>query len=123
MALSSIAIEQTKAAEKTMDRCIQLLDYLATNEMGKIRFHASEMILNIHSDVSYLSETGARSRACRNFFMGWMPKDKEPIKLNDAFHMNSTIMRFVGASAAEATLGRYSTIAKQEYFFDKHWTT
>jgi hypothetical protein len=63
MALSSIAIKQMKATEKTMGRCIQLLDYLATNEMAKIRFHASQMILNIHSDKSHLSETGARSRA------------------------------------------------------------
>jgi hypothetical protein len=47
MALSSIAIEQTKATEKTMDRCIQLLDYLPTNQMAKIRFYASKMILNI----------------------------------------------------------------------------
>jgi hypothetical protein len=70
MALSSIAIEQTKATEKTMGRCIQLLDYLATNEMVKIRFHASKMILNIESDASYLSETRACSRACGHFFHG-----------------------------------------------------
>jgi hypothetical protein len=36
MTLSSIAVEQTKATEKTMGRCIQLLDYLATNEVVKI---------------------------------------------------------------------------------------
>ncbi len=29
MALSTIAIEQTKATEKTMAKCFQLLDYLA----------------------------------------------------------------------------------------------
>jgi hypothetical protein len=57
MALCSIAIDHMKATEITMGRCTQLLDYLATNEMAKIRFHASEMILNINSDVSYLSET------------------------------------------------------------------
>jgi hypothetical protein len=50
MALSSMAIKQTIATEKTMDRCIQLLDCLATNEMAKIRFRASDMIFNIHSD-------------------------------------------------------------------------
>ncbi len=68
MALSSIAVEQTKATEKTMARCIQLLDYLSTNEMAKIRFHASKMILNIL--FNYLSETSARSRACGHFFHG-----------------------------------------------------
>ncbi len=70
MAFSSIAIKQTKATEETMGRCIQSLDYLATNEMAKIRFHTSTMILNIHSDASYLSETGAYSRASGHFFMG-----------------------------------------------------
>jgi hypothetical protein len=74
MALSSIAIEKTKVTEKTMGRCIQSLDYFATNEMAKIRFYASEIILNIHFDVSYLSETGALSRACGHFSMGWCQK-------------------------------------------------
>jgi hypothetical protein len=105
MALSSIAIKQTKAAENTMGRRIQLLDYLATNEMAKIRFHASKMILNVHSDASYLSETGAPSRACGHFFMGWMAKDNKRIQLNKAFHTNSTIMRFMVEFAAEAKLG------------------
>jgi hypothetical protein len=105
MALSSIAVEQTKVTEKTMGRCIQLLDYLATNEMAKNSFHTSNMILNIHSDTSYFSETNACSRACGHFFMGWMPNDNQPIQLNRAFHKNSTVMRFVLTSAAEAELG------------------
>ncbi len=73
-ALSTIAIEQTKATEMTMGRCMQLLDYLASNQEAKVRFHASDMIMNIHSDASYLSKKGAQSRACGHFFMGWMPK-------------------------------------------------
>ena len=105
LALSSIAIKQTQATEKAIVRCIQLLDYLATNEMVKIKFHASDMILNIHSDTSYLLETGACSRACGHFFMGWMQEDNEPIQLNGAFQTNSTIMRYMVASAAEAKLG------------------
>jgi hypothetical protein len=105
MALSSIAVEQTKATEKTLGRCLHLLDYLASNSEAKVRYHASDMIMNIHSDASYLSETKARSRACGHFFMGWMPKNGEPIKLNGAFYVNTTILRFVVASAAEAELG------------------
>jgi hypothetical protein len=72
--LSSIAAEQTKATEKTHSRCHQLLDYLASNPDAKIRFHKSDMIMNIHSDASYLSEPNARSRTCGYFFMGSMPK-------------------------------------------------
>ena len=105
MALSSIAVEQTKATERTMKRCCELLDYLATQSEAKIRFHASDMVMNIHSDASYLSETKSRSRACGHFFMGWMPKNGEPIRLNGAFFTNTTILRFVVASAAEAELG------------------
>jgi hypothetical protein len=39
------------------------------------------------------------------FFMGWMPKNREPIRLNRAFHVSSTILQFVVTSAAEAKLG------------------
>ena len=105
MALSSIAVEQTRATEKTMNRCTHLLDYLAGHSDAKVRFHASDMILNIHSDASYLSEAKARSRACGHFFLGWMPQNSEPIRLNGAFHVSTTILRFVVASAAEAELG------------------
>ena len=58
-ALSTIAIDQTKATERTMNRCIQLLDYLASNQNAKVRFYASDMVMNIHSDASYLSESGS----------------------------------------------------------------
>ncbi len=105
MALSSIAVEQTKATEKTMARCTQLLDYLSGHADSKVRFHASDMILNIHLDASYLLEAKARSRTCRLFFMGWMPQDGEPIQLNGAFHVSTTILCFVAASAAKAELG------------------
>jgi hypothetical protein len=37
--------------------------------------------------------------------MGWMPQDDEPICLNGAFHVSTTILRFVVASTAEAELG------------------
>jgi hypothetical protein len=105
MALSAIAVEQTKAMVKTMGRCIQLLDYLASNLEAKVRYYVSDIIMNIHSDVSYLSETKARSRARGHFFMGWMPKNGEPIKINGAFYKNATILKFVVASVAEAELG------------------
>ena len=51
------------------------------------------------------TKSGARSQACGHFFMGWMPKNGEPIQINEAFYTSSVIMRFVVASAAEAELG------------------
>ena len=112
MTLSAIAVEQTKATTKMLGKCIQLLDYLASNSEAKVRFYAFDMIMNIHLDTSYLSETGARSRACGHFFMGWMPEHCEPIKINRAFYVNATILKFVVASAAEAELGAYSTTVR-----------
>ncbi len=105
MTLSAIAVEQMEATAKTLDKCIQLLDYLASDSKAKVRFYVSDMIMNIHSDASYLSETGARSRACGHFFMGWMPENGEPIKINGAFFVNATILKFVVVSVAEAKLG------------------
>ncbi len=70
-----------------------------------MRFHASDMIMNIHSDASYHSKKEREVTLADFFFMGWMPKDKKSIKLNGTFHTNSGIMRFIIASAAEAELG------------------
>jgi hypothetical protein len=81
---------------------MQLIDYLAHNVDTKVRFHASDMIMNTHLDASYLSEAKACSHACGHFFMGWLPKDGNPIKLNGAFLVSATIMRFAIASAAKA---------------------
>jgi hypothetical protein len=61
--------------------------------------------MNVHFNASYLSESDARSRACGHFFMGWSPKDGNPIKLNSAFFTLYAILWFVVASAAEAELG------------------
>jgi hypothetical protein len=85
MALSFIATKQYKGTTNTMEKAKQLLDYLATYPDTIIRFRASDMILNDHSDASYLSESEACSRACSHFFMGWSPKDGNPIQLNGAF--------------------------------------
>jgi hypothetical protein len=52
MPLNDIAMEQTKATEKTQAAANQLLDYLATHPDATIRYHASDMILYIHSDAS-----------------------------------------------------------------------
>jgi hypothetical protein len=70
MPLNDIATEQTKATGKTHAATNQLLDYLATHPDATIRYHASDMILHIHSDASYLSVSNARSRLGGMFFLG-----------------------------------------------------
>ena len=104
-ALSSIASEQAKATKNTMAKLKHMLDYLDTHPDATIRFYASDMILNIHLDASYLSEPEGKSRAAGHFFLGWMPEDGKPIRLNGAFFTLCTILKFVAASAAEVDLG------------------
>jgi hypothetical protein len=73
MLLNDISTEQTKATEKTKAATNQMLDYLATHPYAAIRYHASDMILHIHSDASYLSVSNARSRLGGLFFLGNNP--------------------------------------------------
>jgi hypothetical protein len=74
MALSSIAIKQTKRTTSTMEKAKQLHDYLAANPDATMRFKASNMIMNIHSDMMYLLEANACSRACGHFSWDGTPK-------------------------------------------------
>ena len=104
-ALSEIAGQQAKPTQKTMDRVNKFLDYMASNPDAKIRYHASDMVLNVHSDASYLTAPKARSRVGGHFFLGSIPKDGCPIRLNGAILTNCTILKCVAASAAEAELG------------------
>ena len=80
--LSSIASKQSQATEGTEKKVKQLLDYSTTQPDATVRYYASEMVLNIHSDASYLSEARARSRVAGYYFMGGVPKNGQPITLN-----------------------------------------
>ena len=100
MALSTIASKQAKTTKITLKNVHQVLDDLATKQDATIKFHASDMVLNIHSDESYLSTKNAKSRASGNFFLG-----SEPITFNGAIFTFCTILKFVASSAPEAELG------------------
>jgi hypothetical protein len=61
-ALNTMASEQSNPTERTLKSVYQFLDYMATHPNAVIRFCASDMILNVHSDASYLS--AERTRSC-----------------------------------------------------------
>jgi hypothetical protein len=103
MALSEISLQQSAPTENTMKRVNQFLDYMWTHPDAKIQYRASDMILNVRSDASYLTAPKERSRAGGYFFLGSLPR--RPIKLNGAIHVTCTILKLVAASAAEAELG------------------
>jgi hypothetical protein len=77
MPLNDIVTEQTKATEKMKATTNQMLDYLATHPDATTPYHASDMILNIHSDASYLSISNSRSRLGGLFFLGNKPPSKK----------------------------------------------
>jgi hypothetical protein len=103
MPLNDIATEQTRATEKTKTAAGQLLDYLATHPDAKICFHASDMILHIHSDASYLSVSKARSRLGGIFYLGYIPPNED--KLNGSILNVVSFIKNVVASAAESEVG------------------
>ena len=62
---------------------------------------ASEMILALHSDASYLSEPGAKSRAGGHFYL----KDKTDKDVNNGAVLTlSKIIKHVMTSASEAEI-------------------
>jgi hypothetical protein len=103
MPLNDIATNQTKATEKTQAAMNQMLDYLATHPGATIRYHASDMILSIHSDASYLSVSNARSRLGVLFFLG--NKSPEQETLNGSILYVAAIIKNVVASAVESEVG------------------
>ena len=73
VALGSIAAHQAKGTQATADACVDLLNYAASHPDAVIKYFASDMILHIHTDASYLSESEARSRAGGYFFVSTHP--------------------------------------------------
>ena len=109
-AINDIASQQAKPTAATTQHLCQLLDYAASNPNTTIRFAASQMVLHIHSDGSYLSAPCSRSRAAGHFFLSNWPKDitkpDDPSPpTNGPVYTVCKTLRNVMASAAETELG------------------
>ncbi len=65
--LSAIAARQSNGTRAGADACHQVLDYIATYPNAGIRYKACNMVLSVHTDVSYLSKSGGKSRAASCF--------------------------------------------------------
>jgi len=110
VALNAIATQQASPTQKTLERVKQLLDYCASQEEAVITYHASNMILAIHSDAGYLNESKARSRAGGHFFLS---SDAQNPPNNGAILTIAQIIDAVMSSAAEAELGALFINAKE----------
>jgi hypothetical protein len=99
--LSAIGAQQAKATENTRNAVDQLLDYVATYPTDGTTYRASGMILAAHSDASFLTEPGSRSRAGAYIFLS----ENDPVpRVNGPILSIAQIIKFVMASAAEAEL-------------------
>jgi hypothetical protein len=86
MALSDIVTQQATLTKNTRKQVKQFLDYMWTHPDAKICYRASDMILNVHFNASYLSAPCTCSHISVYFFLGSLPINSNPIKLNGAIH-------------------------------------
>jgi hypothetical protein len=100
-ALSAITARQSNGTQAVAEECHQLIDYVATHPDTGIRYHACDMILAVHTDASYLSELGGKSRAARHFYLtNWNDEDFN----NGAILTLSSIIKDVISSASDVEL-------------------
>ena len=75
VAISDLAAAQSKSTENTNAALTKLLNYAASHPDAELEFHASDMILHIDSDASYLSVPECRSRAAGYFYLSQKPNN------------------------------------------------
>ncbi len=111
-AIGSIATQQSTPTQATMQAVTHLLNYCATHPDATIQYIASNLVLHVKSDASYLTAPKARSRAAGYHFLSSCPTDPTrppgahdpPPPNNGAIHVLCSIMRKVVSSAAKAEL-------------------
>ena len=109
-ALGTLATQQAKGTQATMEVLMQLLNYCATHPHAVIQYQASNMVLWTHSNASYLTAPKGISRAAGYCFLSNRPSKPptatdEPPPDNGPVHVLCQIMKSVMASTAEAELG------------------
>ncbi len=111
--INAIASQSSKPTEDTMWQTLQLLNYLATKEDAVLSYHASDMVLAVHSNVSYLSKPKARSRAGEHFFLS----SDTTIPPNNGTVLNiAYIIKNVMSSATKTELvGLYIMVRESVY--------
>ena len=78
------------------------LDYTASQDEAVVTYHSSDMVLACHSDASYLSKPGARSRVGGYFLLS---NDANMPANNSAVFNITQIIKAVMMLAAEVEIG------------------
>jgi hypothetical protein len=111
-AIGTLALQQTNGTKATLQALTQLLNYCSTHPDATIRYIASDMILHVESDASYLTAAKACSCVAGYHFLSILPAnstklpgpDDLPPPANGAINVLCQILREVVSSTAEAKL-------------------
>ena len=98
-AVHELGSVQAQPSINDMLKMERLLQYVSVHQHQGIRFHASNMQLQIQSDASYLSRTRARSVLGGLHYLGTTDY------INGPFFCTSKLISCIVTSAAEAELG------------------
>ena len=106
VALETLATQQSKPTESLWNDITWFLNYAASHPDAKKCFSASDMILHISSDGSYLSESKSRSCVGGIFYLSekltqhsQTPDCNHPF--NAPFHVVAKILKMITSSAME----------------------
>ena len=107
IALENLSAAHNNCTQKTAKKLVWLLNYYGTNTKYNIRYHASVMVLLIHSDAFYLSEPQVQSRPSGFFYLINASEDsnKAPtnkLTLNGEIQIPSIILYKSMASTTES---------------------
>lgn len=100
--VSRLASMQATPTKDVLNDVIRLMQYAASHPDAGIRYHRSDMKLQVHSDASGQSESLARSRAGGLQFVTTNAGLGDPAAINGAIEVISTIIPSVCGSVAEA---------------------
>lgn len=103
LGVNKMSSRQSDPTEQDWKDFLHLMSFAATWPDCKIRYFPSDMILIIDADVSYLSETLARSRGGGVAYMG---KKNDPTFINGPIDVMCVILPTIVSSACE---GEYAT--------------
>ena len=119
VALNAIDTSQAHIKPTTMGYIIWLFNYVATHPDSTLHYHASNMILHVSSNESYLCKEHARSRSGGHFFLSdrLFDNGNKPSSLptsNVAIHTLCQLIKTVISSAEEAEIGATFLNAKDD---------
>jgi hypothetical protein len=109
-AITTISTRQKNINDKLLTAVERMLSYINRFPDAKVIYEASKMELITHADASYLSETGARSRAGG---IMWLGDSQHPNQINGAVTCICKIIDTVVASAAEAEYAGLFILAQE----------